>query len=263
MSCSTYKLKLTIDIFPFYLYQKEMSEMTKVKQKILKMKSVKSEINKELSLTNCYFFNYWDVTMKKSIDKKRHGCDININLPLHSYQDLYHVIPAKFYQEDEISLSKRTSASITLMSKCQKQAEHIRENIDGPDVEEEKGMPGDEESNSNSDNDLFLNNETNSKPSPSCFNTGKDSQKRKRFIGITEMIKKSILAPNKSGKNKQCQVIISYSDTVSLETVYRPMSMHLTASTTDSHSQPPLYLYEVDLSLPAHLELQLYIPKIS
>ena len=62
---NVYKLKLTIDIFPFYLYQRQLSKLTMVKQEIMLLKSMKDSISKENALFRTYFFNSWEVSAKK------------------------------------------------------------------------------------------------------------------------------------------------------------------------------------------------------
>ena len=51
-----YKLKLVIDLFPFYLYKRNLSKISKVKQELILLKNMKTSINKELTLFNTYFF---------------------------------------------------------------------------------------------------------------------------------------------------------------------------------------------------------------
>ena len=102
---STFRLKLIIDVFPFFLYRKNLSKISKIKQELMLLHNMKASINKELALFNTYFFNNWDESAKKAIQKKRSGCyEKGFSLPFHSSEDLYYIMNVPAYTENDANI---------------------------------------------------------------------------------------------------------------------------------------------------------------
>ena len=251
---SMFKLKLIIDVFPFHLYKRNLSKIDKAKQELILLKNMKTSIDKELTLFNTYFFNNWDETAKKAIQKKRSGMyDKTFSLPFHSSEDLYYVMNVPVYVRDDVNTKKKGLKHEE--SKAVKSVfGHDKFNL----TPEAKSLSGED---SNSEPDIEESKIIKPKED-SMFHLKDENCEKKCYIGLPESFHKELLKIHCSRNDHHAPIIVSTTDLQTLEPIHKLISLNKEIVSKVMWKDSMLNLYEIDWNLNQNSAYKVYIPKI-